>query len=98
MLLVYSRPQDAQTAAILEIAVAFNPSSLSRVCVRAPNWLGDAVMSLPAIRAIRHIFPHAQLAVIARSWVADLYARESSIDRVIPYPARPGLGAKREFA
>jgi len=78
--------------------VAFNPSSVSRLCVRATNWLGDAVMSLPAIRAIRHIFPHAHIAVVARPWVGDLYARESSIDRVIPYPAQKGLRAKREFA
>jgi heptosyltransferase-2 len=78
--------------------VGFNPSSISRVCVRATNWLGDAVMSLPAIRAIRQVFPHAHLAVVARPRVADLYARESSIDRVIPYPAQTGLRAKREFA
>jgi heptosyltransferase-2 len=78
--------------------VAFNPSSVSRLCVRATNWLGDAVMSLPAIRAIRHIFPHAHIAVIARPWVADLYARESCIDVVIPYAAQKGWGAKREFA
>lgn len=78
--------------------VAFNPASLSRVCVRATNWLGDAVMSLPAIRAIREIFPQAHLAVIARPWVADLYARESCIDRVIPYPSAKGWSAKREFA
>jgi heptosyltransferase-2 len=78
--------------------VAFNPSSISRVCVRATNWLGDAVMSLPAIRAIRQIFPHAHIALVARPWVADLYARERSIDRVIPYTAQKGLGAKRAFA
>jgi heptosyltransferase-2 len=36
--------------------------------------------------------------VVARPWVADLYARESSIDRVIPYTAQKGLGAKRAFA
>src|SRR5258708_11608948 len=71
---------------------------MSRVCVRATTWLGDAVMSLPAIRAIRHIFAHAHIAVIARPWVADLYARETSIDRVIPYTAQGGLRAKREFA
>ena len=71
---------------------------MSRVMVRATNWLGDAVMSLPAIRAIRWIFPHAHIAVVARPWVADLYARETSIDRVIPYPPRKGLGARREFA
>jgi heptosyltransferase-2 len=68
------------------------------VCVRATNWLGDAVMSLPAIRAIRGVFPHAHLAVIARPWVADLYSRESSIDCVIPYTAQKGLRAKRDFA
>ena len=78
--------------------MAFNPSSISRVCVRATNWLGDAVMSLPAIRAIRQILPHAHIAVVARPWVADLYARERSIDRVIPYTAQKGLGAKRAFA
>src|ERR1035437_3900643 len=70
---------------------------MSRVLVRATNWLGDAIMSLPALRAIRHVFPHAHLAVVARPWVAGLYARESSIDRVIPYEAN-GLRAKRDFA
>ncbi len=78
--------------------MAFNPSSMSRVLVRATNWLGDAVMSLPAIRAIRGVFPHAHLAVLARPSVADLYARETAIDRVIAYPAMKGLSARREFA
>jgi heptosyltransferase-2 len=71
---------------------------MSKVLVRATNWLGDAVMSLPAIRAIRQVFPHAHLAVLARPSVADLYARETVIDRVIPYPAPKGLGARRTFA
>ena len=66
--------------------------------VRATNWLGDAVMSLPAIRAIRTVFPHAEIAVVARPWVADLYRRETAINRVIPYAAQKGLRAKREFA
>ena len=78
--------------------MAFNPSSMSKVLVRATNWLGDAVMSLPAIRAIRQVFPHAQIAVLARPSVADLYARETAIDRVIAYPALKGLSARREFA
>jgi lipopolysaccharide heptosyltransferase II len=56
--------------------------------IRATNWLGDAVMSLPAIRAARDAFPQAHLAVLARPWVADLYAREAAIDRVIVYPGR----------
>src|SRR5689334_3514136 len=66
--------------------------------VRGTNWLGDAVMSLPAIRALRVIFPHADIAVVARPWVADLYARESTINRVIPYAVQPGIPGRRSFA
>lgn len=62
----------------------------SRILVRATNWLGDAVMSLPTLRAIRDRFPAAHIAVQAMPWVADLYAREKFLDRLIPYTARRG--------
>lgn len=77
--------------------MALNPSAVSKVMVRATNWLGDAIMSLPALRAIRQIFPHAHIAVVARPSVAELYSRETAVDEVIPYVAT-GLLAKREFA
>jgi heptosyltransferase II len=77
---------------------AINPACLSKVLVRATNWLGDAVMSLPAIRAVRDALPRAHLVVVAKPQVADLYARESVIDRVIPYPAPRGLRDRRAFA
>lgn len=60
------------------------------ILVRATNWVGDAVMSLPAIREIRKAYPRAHLAVLAKPWVADLYAGETAIDRVISYDAAPG--------
>jgi heptosyltransferase-2 len=63
-------------------------SGNTRILIRATNWVGDAVMSLPAIRAVREQFPKAHIAVLARPWVADLYAREQAIDRVIRYPGR----------
>jgi heptosyltransferase-2 len=56
---------------------------LTRILVRATNWLGDAVVSLPALRAMRERFPQAHLAVLARPAVADLYRREPCCDRVI---------------
>jgi len=67
----------------------------SKILIRATNWIGDAVMSLPAIRAVRARFPQAHIAVLARPWVGDLYAREKCIDRVLPY--LPAKGA-RDFA
>ncbi len=51
------------------------------------NWVGDAVMSLPALRALRAAYPRARLTVVAKPWVADLYARESFADEVIRYSA-----------
>ena len=61
--------------------------------MRATNWIGDAVMSLPTLRAIREIFPKARISILAKPWVADVYARESAIDGVIPY-----AGTRREIA
>jgi len=72
-----------------------------RILVRATNWVGDAVMSLPALQAVRRCFPDAFIAVLARPWVADLYAREPFADEVIPYHAARGwrdLGGKWELA
>ena len=60
----------------------------NRILVRATNWLGDAVMSLPALRALRQHFPQAEIAILAKPWVADLYQREPFCDRMIPYTAR----------
>jgi heptosyltransferase-2 len=59
-----------------------------KILVRATNWVGDAVMSLPALRALRERFPEAHVAILARPWVANLYAREPFCDELIPYAAR----------
>jgi heptosyltransferase-2 len=67
--------------------------SPSNILVRATNWVGDAVMSLPSLHAIRARFPHARITVLAKPWVAELYARESFSDRVILYTSS-SLGAK----
>jgi heptosyltransferase-2 len=61
-----------------------------RILVRAANWIGDAVMSLPALSAIRERFPEAEITVLARPWVAALYENESSIDQVLPLTGAPG--------
>lgn len=67
-----------------------NLPAKGRVLIRATNWIGDAVMSLPAIRAVRQRYPGAHIALLARPWVADLYARESAINEIIPYAPRAG--------
>lgn len=61
-----------------------------RIVVRATNWVGDAVMSVPALQTLRARFPEAWIAVLARPWVADLYARETFANEVIPFTAGKG--------
>ena len=65
--------------------------SYQRILVRATNWIGDAVMSLPALRALRQRFPIAHISILAMPWVADLYGREPFCDEVIPWRAHRGL-------
>ena len=51
--------------------------------MRATNWVGDAVMSLPALRRLRAELPSVHLAVLAMPGVAGLYARETWADEII---------------
>ena len=54
------------------------------IMVRAPNWVGDAVMALPALRELRRIFSEAQITLVARPWVAGLFEGEGLADNLIP--------------
>ena len=64
-----------------------------RLVVIAPNWLGDAVMALPALADIRRHFSSAHLAVAARPAVAPIYTMVGGVDRVITLPGGGGLRA-----
>ncbi len=66
-------------------------AAFAKILVRAPNWLGDAVLSLPALRVLRRRFPGAEIVAAAKPWVAALYKGESAVSRTIPFPARGGL-------
>jgi heptosyltransferase-2 len=64
-----------------------------RLVVIAPNWLGDAVMALPAIADIRRHFADAQLTIAARPSVAPLFSMVQGVDKVITLPGGGGLRA-----
>jgi heptosyltransferase-2 len=70
---------------------------VERILVRATNWLGDAVMCLPALRAVRARCPGARITVLARPWVADLYRRERAADAVIAAPKAGRLRVARQL-
>jgi heptosyltransferase-2 len=61
-----------------------------KILIRAANWVGDAVMSIPALEALRGQFPAAHISILTRPSVAGLYARESFCNELIPYVAPRG--------
>ena len=63
--------------------MAVASSQVRRVLVLSPNWLGDAVMALPAIADVRRSFAGARLTVAARKSVADLFRLTSDVDDVV---------------
>jgi heptosyltransferase-2 len=66
-----------------------------RIVVYSPNWLGDAVMSLPALGDVRRHYPNATLAVAARTGIDQLFHAVSGIDEVVVLDsARPRSGAR----
>lgn len=56
-----------------------------RILIRATNWVGDAIMALPALRAVRNKFTEAQIAIVARPYIADIYSGQDLCDELIPY-------------
>ena len=61
----------------------------------APNWLGDAVMALPAIADLRRHYPAAQLAIAARPPVAPLFTMVPGVDTIVTLPGGGGWRALR---
>ena len=68
-----------------------------RIVVRATNWLGDVVMSLPALRAIRAARPDAHLAVLVRTDLASFFAGATWLDEIVPFRPTSGLGKASEL-
>jgi heptosyltransferase-2 len=61
-----------------------------RILVRGVNWLGDAVMTTPALQRLREALPDARLTLLTHEKLADLWQRHPSVDAVITFS--PGEG------
>lgn len=68
-----------------------------KLIVRAPNWVGDAVMALPAVDSIKQLTAASHIAVMARKATAPLFTNHPDIDRVVEIDDKSHkiLGPKR---
>ncbi len=62
-----------------------NPEDVRKILIRGTNWIGDAVMSIPALREIRRIFQRSEIVLLVRPWVRDVYSAVEFVDRVSEY-------------
>jgi heptosyltransferase II len=56
-----------------------------KILIRGTNWIGDSIMSIPAMREVRRIFPDAQIALHTRASSEGLFSNASFIDEIIAY-------------
>jgi len=60
-----------------------------KILVRGTNWIGDAVMSVPALRELRRIFPDAWITLHTRTWADGLFCDADFLDEIVTYdPAK----------
>ncbi len=65
-----------------------NGCGTMKILVRAPNWVGDAVMAIPALEAIRRWQPGGEIFILARPAVAALFSGQPFADRILEYDYR----------
>jgi len=69
---------------------------INRLLVRGTRWIGDAVMTVPALRALRSIFPHAHITLAAGRWAQGLFLDADFIDELLNIEAAEGQGRARQ--
>jgi heptosyltransferase-2 len=57
--------------------------SIERVVVRGANWVGDAAMTVPALRELRRVLPGARITLATRPWAEALFAGAEFVDEVV---------------
>lgn len=56
-----------------------------KILVRGTNWIGDAVMTIPALRELRRFFPSAEISLHTRKWAKGIFQDASFINEIIAF-------------
>jgi heptosyltransferase II len=62
--------------------------AVKNILIRGVNWVGDAVMSIPAMREIRRLFPESHISLLVNPWVSPIYAEVEFVDEILQYDKR----------
>jgi len=70
---------------------SLQPESIKRVVVRGTNWVGDSVMTIPALRALRRVLPDANITLVIRPGTKGIFAEADFIDDILVYDRKGAL-------
>lgn len=62
-----------------------NGPRAGKILIRGVNWVGDAVMSMPAVRAVKKAFPGSTTTLLVKPWVSPLFEKDPSVDEIFLY-------------
>lgn len=54
-----------------------------RILIRAPNWIGDSVISTAAVKAVKEHYRDASIVIAARNWLKDIWLENPYISGII---------------
>ena len=69
------------------------PGGINRILVRGVNWVGDTVLSYPAVQQLKTLFPKSHLAILIPSYLVDLWKTFPYVDEIIPFQKKEGIGS-----
>lgn len=69
---------------------------IKRVVVRGTNWVGDSVMTIPALRALRRLLPQSEITLVVRPWARGLFSGADFVDDLLIYDRRNAFSALQQ--
>jgi heptosyltransferase-2 len=72
--------------------------TVKKILVRGPNWVGDAVLAVPAMKVVREGFPGAEITALVRPWVAGVFKGAAFVDHIWAVPKPAGVSGWGQLA
>jgi heptosyltransferase-2 len=69
----------------VKIFSLYREKPLMKIVVRGTNWIGDAVMQIPALRELRRVFPSARITLHTRSWARGIFQDADFLDEILTF-------------
>ena len=54
-----------------------------KILIRGANWIGDAVMTIPAMGELRRLFPDAEMTLYTRPWAEGVFREAGLVDKIL---------------